>query len=303
MSSALWSRRLSVVRLFAFVILCCATASGQQPAPPPLQEVHIGVHIRQPDGTPVNYLKARDFNVSAGGRSLPVRITRPSPKRTANAVQTRLLLILPSPPASGGADLLSEAIDQLGPVWREGWQIAVRTPEGGLTPYVASEQELLQAIRQIPTGQSADQAAVDTLKDFAGRRVVMAVSNGDYGSLGSLGKAAAGVQAMLYNIGGNPYDNYSFSDPDVMTDNIAKPYIAQAQFFVEDVRAERSFGTAVRDARNDARSYYDLSLQVEPGTSSLTLSISMEPPYRVTAQAYAPTSDPPPEVVLVQKGH
>ena len=106
MSSALWSRRLSVVRLFAFVILCCATASGQQPAPPPLQEVHIGVHIRQPDGTPVNYLKARDFNVSRGGRSLPVRITRPSPKRTANAVQTRLLLILPSPPASGGADLL-----------------------------------------------------------------------------------------------------------------------------------------------------------------------------------------------------
>ena len=88
-----------------------------------------------------------------------------------------------------------------------------------------------------------------------------------------------------------------------MTDNIAKPYIAQAQFFVEDVRAERSFGTAVRDARNDAQSYYDLSLAGRAGTSSLTLSISMELPYRVTAQAYTPTSDPPPAVVLVQKSH
>ena len=217
MTSAVALRRLSDVPLFALLVVYCATSSGQPAAPPPLQEVHIGVQIRQLDGTPVNYLKARDFNVSAGGRSLPVRIIRPPTKRAANAVQTRLLLILPSPPASGGADILSEAIDQLGPVWRDGWQVAVRTPEGGLTPYVASEQELLQAIRQIPTGQSTDQAAVDTLKDFAGRRLVMAVSNGEYGSLGSLGKAAAGVQAMLYNVGGNPYDNFSFSDPDVMS--------------------------------------------------------------------------------------
>lgn len=304
MTSAIWARRLSAMRLFAFVIFCCATASGQQPAPPLLQEVHIGVQIRQLDGTPVNYLKSRDFNVSASGRSFPVSVTRPSLKRALpDSVQTRLLVILPSPPPPSGPDILSEAIDQLNPVWREGWQVAVRTPQGGLTPYVANEQELQQAVRQVAVTQSTDQAAIDTLRDFAGRRLVVAVSNGVYGSLGSLGKAAAGVQAMLYNVGGNPDDNYLFSDPDVMSDNIAKPYFAQAQFFVDDMRAERSFGTAIRDARNDARSYYDLSLQVEPGTSSLTLSISMEPPYRVTAQAYAPTSDPPPEVVLVQKSH
>jgi hypothetical protein len=304
MTSAVSIRRLSDVWLLTLAAVGCATASGQQAPPSLLQEVHIGIQIRQLDGTPINYLKAKDFNVSAGGRSFRVSVTRPSLKRASpDSVQTRLLVILPSPPATGGADILSEAIDQLNPVWREGWRVAVRTPQGRLTPYVSSEQELQQAIRQIPTGQSTDRAAVDTLKDFAGRRLVMAVSNGDYGSLGSLGKAAAGVQAMLYNVGGNPYDNYSYRDTGGMTDNIAKPYVAQAQFFVEDERAERTFGTAVRDARNDARSYYDLSLQVEPGTSSLTLSISMELPYRVTAQAYTPTSDPPPEVVLVQKSH
>ena len=82
---------------------------------------------------------------------------------------------------------------------------------------------------------------------------------------------------MLYNVGGNPYDNYSFSDSSGMTDNIAKPYFAQAEFFVNDVRTERSFGTAVRDARNDARSYYDLKFagrarDVQPHTQHLLRS-------------------------------
>src|SRR5271170_4116985 len=186
MTSAVSLGRSSDFWLLALATVGCATVSGQQGAPPALQEVHIGVQIRQLDGTPINYLKAKDFKVSVGGRSLPVRVTRPSLKRaTANSVQTRLLVILPSPPAAGYPDLLAEAIDQLGPVWREGWRVAVRTPEGGLTPYVASESELSEALREFSVAHSTDQAAIDTLKDFAGRRVVMTVSNS------TLGKAAA----------------------------------------------------------------------------------------------------------------
>jgi hypothetical protein len=302
MTSAVWLRRRSGLWLFALAAIYCASACGQQATPPRLQEVHIGIQVRQTDGTPINYLGAKNFNVSTGGRSFPVVVTRPSSKSAGpNAIQTRLLLILPSPPAAGGADLLSEAIDQLGPVWREGWQVAVRTPQGGLTPYVASEEELQQALREFTVAIATDQAAIDTLKDFAGRRVVMAVSNGDYGSLCSLGNAAAGVEAMLYKVGGNPNENYSYYDISGRSDNITAPYMAQAELSVDDVLPERSFGTAIRDARNDARSYYDLSLRVEPGTSSLALSISLAPPYRVTAQAYTPTSDLRPEVVLVQK--
>jgi hypothetical protein len=169
-----------------------------------LQEVHIGLQIREYDGTPINYLRAKNFKVSAGGKSLPVRVTRPSLKNSGrHAIQTRLLLILPSPPAPGGADLLSEAIDQLNTVWREGWRVAVRTPEGGLTPYVGSEEELRQAFREFTVAHSTDQAAIDTLKDFAGRRVVVTVRNF------ALRRAAAGAQAMLYNVGGDPNDNYS----------------------------------------------------------------------------------------------
>jgi hypothetical protein len=303
MTSAVSLRRSSDIWLFALVALYCTTACGQKTAPPPLEEVHIGVQIRQLDGTPIGNLKAKDFNVSVSGRSFPLIITRPTVKRAApDSVQTRLLLILPYPPAPSGADFLSEPLNQLNPVWREGWQVAVRTPQGGLTPYVASEQELLQAIRQIPVGRSTDEAAIDTLTDFPGRRVVIAVWNGDYGTLGSQRKAANGVQAMLYNVGGNPYDNYSYVDSGGMTDNIAKPYIAQAQFSVDDARTERNFGTAIRDARNDARSYYDLLLRVDPGTSSIAVGISIDPPYRVTAQAYTSTSDPPAAVVLIQ-GH
>jgi hypothetical protein len=242
-------------------------------------------------------------------------------------VQTRLLVVLPSPPASGGADILSEAIGQLRPVWREGWQVAVRTPEGGLTPYIASEEELRQALREFTVAHSTDQAAIDTLQRFAGRRLVMTVWNGDYRTLSMLGKAASSVQAMLYNVGGNPDDNYSDGEAEkgstaplpsyghvggisaapaaggMTVVNNAETWTMPVQFSIDDVRAERSFGTAVRDARNDARSYYDLSLQVDPGTSSVGLSLSIEPPYRVTAQAYSLTSDPPPDVVLLQKSH
>jgi hypothetical protein len=304
MTSAVWSRRLSGLWLFALAVVYCASAFGQQAAAPPLQEVHIGLQVRQTDGTPINYLRAKNFNVSTGGRSFPVVVTRPSSKSAGpNAIQTRLLLILPFPPEPGGPDFLSEAIDELGPVWREGWRVAVRTPQGGLTPYVGREEELQRALREFTAGNSTDQAAIDTLKDFAGRRVVVSVSKGEYGSLGSLGKAAAGVEAMLYEVGENRNENYSYFDAPGMTDNIAKPYIAQAELSVDDVLPERSFRTAIKDARTDARSYYDLSLRVERGTSSLALGISLDPPYRVTAQAYAPTSDLPPEVVLVRKSH
>ena len=160
MTSAVWLRISSglwLVRTRSRLLFKC---HGQQGAPPGLQEVHIGVQIRQADGTPINYLRAKNFNVSSGGRSFPVVVTRPSAKSSGpNAIQTHLLLILPSPPTAGGADLLSEAIEQLGPVWREGWRVAVRTSEGGLTPYVASEEELQQAIREFTVASSTDQAA------------------------------------------------------------------------------------------------------------------------------------------------
>src|SRR5271167_1525365 len=123
MTSAVALRRLSDVSLFALLVVYCATSKGQPAAPPRLQEVHIGVQIRQLDGTPINYLRAKNFKVSVGGKSLPVRVTRPSSKGSGpHAIQTRLLVILPSPAAPSGADILSEAIDQLNPVWREGWQ-------------------------------------------------------------------------------------------------------------------------------------------------------------------------------------
>jgi hypothetical protein len=321
MTSAVWLRKLSDFWLLALAVVGCATASGQRPAPPAIAEVHIGLQIRQLDGTPINYLKAKNFKVSVSGRSLPVRVRRPSLKRaTAGKVQTRLLLILPSPPAPGGPDVLAEAIDKLTPVWREGWQVAVRAPQGGLTPYVSSEKELQQALREFTFAHSTDQAAIDTLKGFAGRRLVMTAGNG------ALGQAASGVQAMLYDVGGNPDNNYSYGDGvrgstgslpsygDHVDGTSAGPaaggmhvvnntetYTAQVDFFVEDVRAERSFGTAVRDARSDARSYYDLVLQIDPGVSRIAVGISIEPPYRVLAQAYTPISGPPPEVVLIQE--
>jgi hypothetical protein len=325
MPFAVCLRTLSGMCLFTLAVVCCAAAHGQQPAPPPLQAVHIGVQIRQYDGTPINFLRAKNFKISVGDKPLRVQVERPSSKSTgANAIQTRLLVILPSPPAPASADLLSEAIDQLGPVWHEGWQVAVRTPEGGLTPYTASEEELQQALHELFIAHATEQLAIDTLRDFAGRRVVMTVSKGDNGTGYTLGKAAASVQAMLYNVGGNPYDNYSYGNGEVGSTgslplygergdgasagpatggmhvvNNTETYTAQANFYVENVRAERSFGAAIRDARNDARSYYDILVQVTPRTPSMVLGISVGFPYQMRAQAYTSTSDPPPDLVLL----
>src|SRR5271170_4026606 len=269
MTSAVILRRSSDVLLSAFLIVYSATTAGQQPVVSTSQVVHIGVQIRQLDGTPIGYLNAKDFNVSVGGRSFPVSLTRPSLKRAVpDSVQTRLLLILPSPAVPGGPDILSEAIDQMNPVWREGWQVAVRTPQGGLTPYVASEQQLVQAIRQGPVTHSTDQAAIDTLKDFAGRRLVMAVWNGDYSMQYGMGNAAMGAQAMLYNIGGNSSDNYSYGEAvrgstpslpsygehvdgasagpaagGMTVVNNTETWSAPVQVSIDNVRAERSFRT------------------------------------------------------------
>jgi hypothetical protein len=320
-------RRASGVRRFAFLAACCAIAAGRQSAFAQSQEVHISVQVRRLDGDPVGNLKSKNFHVSANGQSLFVTLARPSLKKVApDSVQTRLLLILPSATFSNAGDPLSEAIDQLKPAWRAGWQIAVLTPQGALTPYLASEQSLVRAVQQPTVTPISYRAAIDSLKDFSGRRLVMVVWDRDYGTLFALRKAARDVQAMLYNIGGNPEDNYSYGEAEkgstsslpaygtnlngassgpsvggLAVVNNTEIWSAPVALAIDDVHAERSFWTAIRDAMNDARNYYDLRIQMDPSIAQIGLRISADSPLRVTAQAYTFTSDTPPEVVLLSK--
>jgi hypothetical protein len=323
MTFAVISRR---VRSAAF-LACCMVAAGQESLSQS-QVVHIAVQVRQLDGSPVGNLKAKDFQILASGKPLSVTVARPSLKGAVpNSVQTRLLLILPSETSSSSAQRLSSMLDQLKPAWQAGWQIAMLTAQGQLTPYLTNEQSLTQALHQPATPPVSYQAAINTLRDFPGRRLVMTTWNHDYGSLFMLRKAAMDVQAMLYNIGGDPYDNYSLGDAEQRSTpslpaygatldgaspgpadglsvvNNTEIWSAPAALAIDDVHAERSFHTALRDAISDARNYYDLSVEVDPDVAQVGLRISADGALRVSAQAYTLMSRTPPEVLLLSKTH
>ena len=172
------------------------------------------------------------------------------------------------------------------------------TPQGALTPYLASEQSLVRAVQQPTVPPISYRAAIDSLKDFSGRRLVMVVWDREYGTLFALRKAARDVQAMLYNIGGNPDDNYSYGEAEkgstsslpaygtnlngassgpsvggLAVVNNTEIWSAPVALAIDDVHAERSFRTAIRDAMNDARNYYDLRIQMDPSIAQIVTSL------------------------------
>jgi hypothetical protein len=329
MGSAGHAGNSAMMRTLPLLLIFCVAGSCQQSNVLPSEEVHIGIQLRQLDGDPIDDLTAKDFRVSASNRTLPLTLARPSVKR-ANLypVLTRLLVIFPPSTMQNRDDLVSQTIAQLKPVWSKGWQIALLTPEGELTPYVSSEQRLRQAVHRTTITHDTYGEAIDTLKAFAGRRLVIVMSDGRNGTLYGLRKAAQGAQAMLYDVGGNIFDNYSYGEAEkgstpslpaygaggygasagpvsggFIVVNNTETWSSAAQLSIDDVHAERSFHAAVKDAIIDARNYYDLGVEVEVGTTSLTLGISVHEPYRITAQAYTKTSRPAPNLVLLQQKH
>ena len=320
-------RRLSTLAIWsslAVLVMPGEACLGQLPSRPSTEEVRISVQLRRLNGDPVDHLSVADFRVSVGTRIFPLTLARPPLKKgTSGSVPTRLLVIF-SPPAMQGDDPMPQAIEKLKRVWRLGWQVSLLTPQGQLTPYASSETELQHLAHQNVSLKQTYGEALRTLQLFPGRRLVMYVSGGQYKAPDGLAKAARDAEAMLYDVGGDIFQNYAYGEaekgstpslpsygaglygaspapvggPTVV--NNVETWSAPAQPSIGDVHNERTFGAAISDAMRDARSCYELRLQVPVQTAWLVLGVSMTGDYRLSAQVYTPGRNTGPSLVLLR---
>ena len=311
--------------LLAVLVISGEPSLSQLPAHPSTEEVRISVQLRRLDGNPIDHLSAADFRVSAGTRIFPLTVVRPASKKVMpDSVPTRLLVIF-SPPATQEAnDPIPQTLEKLKPVWQRHWQVSLLTPEGQLTPYASSEMELQHLAHQNVAPKQTYDDALQMLKTFAGRRLVVYVSYGQYKAPDGLAKAARDAEAMLYDVGGDIDRNYSYGEAEkgstfslpaygaglygdfpgpvggLTVVNNVETWSAEARLSISDVHNERSLGGAISDAIRDAGNYYELRLQAPVQTAWLVLGVSVAGDYRLTAQAYTPGQNTAPGIVLLR---
>ena len=323
------NRRVSTLAmcvLLAVLVVWGEVGLCQIPALPSTKEVHISVQLRRLSGAPVDHLSVADFRVSVGAQVFPLTLARPSlKKRTPGSVPTRLLVIFSPPAMQGANDPIPHAVEELKPIWSRGWQVGLLTPEGQLIPYTSSKTELQHLANQTLGPKQTYNDALQTLQTFPGRRLVVYMSDEQYKAPPGLVKAAHDAEAMLYDVGGDIFQNYTYGEAEkgsppplpscgaglngpspgppfgglTVVDN-TEIWSAPAQLSIDDVHNERSFGGAISDAIRDARNYYELRLQVPAKTAWLVLGVSVTGDYRLTAQTYTPGQNTAPGLVLLR---
>lgn len=313
-----------LARAVALAAICATISYAQQSSSAALEEVHIRVQLRYLSGAPINNLTARNFQVSAGAQKFPLIVERPANGKniSSTAVSTRALLIFSA--AAKGPD--AETFHTLRRVWSKGWKVCMLTPDRRLTPCVTNAAALHHALQQTVAGEQGDQSALSLLHDFQGRRVIIYISDGQSKMPDQIAKSAKALTAMLYDVGGDVYQNYEYG-PGQETEtslpqygmglngasygpatgmtvvNPVSSYSAPAFESIGDVHNEKSLSNALRDGLSDAGNYYDLHLQVPPGTNSLVLGVTTKQGYKLTAQAYTRDTSPPPDLILLGPKH
>ena len=174
--STIRGSNLAVVLSVCFVLAVWSSVS--LPAAPAIASdyaIQIAVLVQHSDGRPIGGLTAGDFVVNLQGQTLPLTLRRPVlgdkvPK--GDFLPTRMLVILPRA-AVGSADMPSDLMTALGPVWQRGWQVAIAQDKGKTTGFTASALQLKQMWDTPPGPQVSAEAMVASLKSFGGRRVVL----------------------------------------------------------------------------------------------------------------------------------
>jgi hypothetical protein len=313
-----------LTRTVALAAICATIGYAQLSSRAALEEVHIRVQLRYLSGAPINNLTARNFQVSAGAQKFPLTVEKPANRKNSSSttVPTRALLIFSPAAKSPGA----ETFHTLQKVWSKRWEVCILTPDRRLTPCVTNAADLHHALQQTAAGEQSDQRALSLLHDFPGRRVIIYISNGQSKMPGQIAKSAKALTAMLYNVGGDVFQNYEYGPGEETETSLPQygmglygasngpangmtvvtpvsTYSASASESIGDVHNERSLSTALQDGLSDAGNYYDLRLQVPPGTSYLVLGVTTKQSYKLTAQAYTHGTTPAPGLILLQPKH
>ncbi|HEY6374787.1 MAG TPA: hypothetical protein VIX90_04605 [Edaphobacter sp.] len=293
--------KLAPIASLLLALLCTPIGLAQQPIPiPQSNELHIAIRMQDESGEPISDLSTDRFQLTANGTSFPITVTRPGDRASAT-VPTRLLVLLTPTASRNNTDIL----ERLHPFFKRGWQVSILTASSTQTPYAAREQDLKTALQNgIGKSKTVVQAIYD-LDDFQGRRIVFYLTDSRQNLDDTTRKAAAKVTAMLYHVGGDIWRNF-YGMPGslalvTVTSDPASP-LPDAPIYVQsirDVREERTFAGARRDAIRDAQGYYDLKALIPDEVTAVTLGIKLKVNYCVNAQPYI-EGHPAPDLILAR---
>ena len=261
--------------------------------------MHIAIRVQSATGDPVLGLSKKDFAVTANGARIPVDLTTNA--RYQN-IPTQVLVVVTKAGGISNPGEESTLLKKLRPFWKRGWRVSVLTD--AQTPYAASESELHYALNQIKKPVTV-QGAIANLGQFKGQKIILYITAPGYRVNQSVRVEAREVQAMIYHVGGNPWTNYgpTFAGSSSVSDSlvhdqasldvpISMPTVPNYGLLLSNLREERTFDGARRDALYDSLGYYDLKLSLTQDVQILDLTLT-KGPYLVSAQTYSDTAKAP----------
>lgn len=315
----------------AFVIMSLPWGSGkqtraQQNISSSVRPVHIGVLVRQLDGDPIGYLRSKDFRVFLNGRQLPLTVARIGQSKS---VRTRVseprVLVVVSPEYTATGSSIDALLKDLPESFDRSF-ISVVEANGTATNYVSTRQALIAEIQAGQTVREDYRQAFDQLGAHPGRRAVIFVTNSRGRTPLSIRDAAAKLDALVYQVGGNVADNYTYQGDSTTTSSLpaygqglyggtavpdngmtvvnnTQVWESFATLSIRDLRVEKSIHGALHDIAKDNEGYYDLQVQVPAEEQTLTLELAIKEDYQISAQAYDLNNRPAPTLILQKNKH
>lgn len=305
-------RRYSASAASFLVAVGLVSLAGSAQTAASAKEVHLAVQVRTEQGDAIGGLKPRDFIVlaadSASSTPLSAEVGTAIPRnaRTPATVPTRLLVVL----LTGRRGLRTSLPSKLGMAWNSGWQVSVEDTHGALTAYASTAAQLQTAIAKSSSAHCALQCAMRDLMRFPGRRIVFLVTD-KRSPVNPTSMQLALLQGVtVYHVGGDPskqeisfggYLDFSVPIPNTPDPGGLQSVIGGVESQVERERGweteDGSFRSAMLDAVEDAKGFYDLKLQIPSEVDGLTLQVRVQgtsgAKCSIFAEPYAIGASPP----------
>ena len=273
--------------------------------------VHVEVLAQAADGSPMGYLKAKDFVATAQGATLPLAVVRPvlsDKPPTGRTIPTRMLVVVTSP-AGDSVQSFKELLSALVPVWQRGWKVAIAKSDDHVTDYALNAAQLQQMWAAPAKSDTSAKEAVGNLGDFMGRRIVMVLAGNQKASTPApdwLRPLADKEKAQVFVVDGGQ----TVGVPEMLSGPLSGGYLppvpAPPTCYGSRCRgigrtsspgSEVNVHRAVRDAIHLALGYYDIRVSypsADPIPTDAMLSLQIKGPsaFQVTAQAYGKSGVP-----------
>jgi hypothetical protein len=247
----------------------------------------IYLQVNAADGEPVRSLSARDFSLSAAGRTLPFTLANNTPRgRKKVPAPVTHLLVVPGPFLQG----VVKPCQQLLPVLKARWKVQLldtsnalpgqsTCPGGSIQVLHASEQQALQALEQ------AD-----------GRRVLLYLTTANRSLSHAIQQREADAGITMYDVGGR--EPYFIDVEQHPAASIPAPPVEMSAAVVEVTgggalkvtqprlaRPAASLNAALSHAMRDAAGSYALTTQLNGSVDVLSLKLrNTQPGWTIVAR-------------------